>query len=109
MIEVLTVEGWNGERQWRRVGEVDHVTRDGRSVKLAQWESACTICGGPFHVTTPAAACSVERTKSFTVATCPAHRLTQSERAKIRYSPKQLRADVFESIKRAKLASEATQ
>lgn len=35
---VLTVETWQGLRTWRHIGKVDHVTRDGRKAKLAEWE-----------------------------------------------------------------------
>jgi hypothetical protein len=101
---VLTVESWRGPRTWRRVGLVDHVTRDGRNVALIEWEGTCAVCGRPFRLTTPQGVASADKSKSFQTSTCPAHRLTPSEAAKIRFAPNPLRAEIFDGIKREKLA-----
>src|ERR1700730_1690444 len=98
---ILTVEYWQGPRTWRRVGFKDHVTRDGRQMKLAIWESACTICGASFHVGTLETVFSSQGSRSFSKATCPAHRLTPSEVSKIRFAKKDNRLAVFETIKRS--------
>ena len=76
----------HGERLWRRVGTRDHVTRDGRSVVLAVWQSTCVICGDPFEVATPSSVSSVEGSKSFLVTTCPTHRMTPVEVSKLLFA-----------------------
>jgi hypothetical protein len=103
---ILTIETWLGDRTWRRLGEADYITGDGRAVKLAEWEGMCTICERPFRLMTPLGVCSAGQSKSFNTATCQAHRLTPSESAKIRFAKKGMRAEVFETIKRKKLAAE---
>jgi hypothetical protein len=51
MIDELTFQSvLYGERKWRRVGERDHVTRDGRQVVIAVWESVCVVCHQPFRI-----------------------------------------------------------
>jgi hypothetical protein len=101
---ILTVESWHGLRTWRRVGLRDHVTRDGRKTKLAVWEGACTICGATFSVAAPVSVFSSQGSKSFSMATCPAHRLTPTEAAKIRFAKKDDRLTVFEGIKKQRLS-----
>jgi len=94
----------HGERLWRRVGERDHVTRDGRNIVLAVWQSTCVVCGEAFEVATPASIKTVEQgRRSFETTTCPAHRLTPSEVAKLRFASEaedalaELRAGAAES------------
>ena len=68
MTHQLTIQSaLHGERIWRRVGERDHTTRDGRPTVLALWELACVICGQGFEVTTAANVAAVEQSKSLLV------------------------------------------
>jgi hypothetical protein len=93
----------HGQRIWRRIGEREHTTRDGRNVRLAVWESRCEVCGEPFQAAmlngiTPA------QSKAFELATCKRHRITGVERARLRWSkPGDERRATFEAIRREKL------
>ena len=99
----VTVTSYLGDRVWRRVGERDYTTRAGKPTVLAVWETPCAVCGAPFQIMTPTTATG-EKTKSFTSSTCPVHRMTPSESMKLRYAKTEKRRDVFEAIKRMKLA-----
>jgi hypothetical protein len=93
----------SGGRRWRRVGEREHMTRDGGRV-VAVWESPCLICGEPFTITTSPGITSVEQSNSFSVMTCREHRLWPMESQKIWLAKPEDRREVFEEIKRKKLA-----
>jgi hypothetical protein len=68
--DILTVESYHGLRTWRRIGETDYTRRDGKEIKVAEWEAACAICGAAFRVITPLGARRAESSKSFAMATC---------------------------------------
>jgi hypothetical protein len=93
-----------GERIWRRVGERDHVTRDGRAMVLAVWETPCAVCREPFQIATPPHYISAEHSKVFEAATCPRHRMTPTEMNKLRRVTGEDRRSLFEEIRKAKLA-----
>jgi len=58
------------------------------------------FCGQPFRVKTPLGVNKVEQSKTFMLATCPAHRMTPGDAARLRYATtKENRAAVFETIK----------
>jgi hypothetical protein len=77
-------------------------TRRRERIELPVWQSTCVICGEPFEVATDGGITS----KSFAVTTCPAHRMTPSERAKLRFAKAEKRRAVFEAIKQKKLAGQ---
>jgi hypothetical protein len=93
----------SGGRKWRRVGEREHMTRDGGRV-VAVWESACLICNEPFTVTTSPSVASIDQSPAFSVMTCREHRLWPYESQKIWLAKPEDRRAVFEEIKRKKLA-----
>jgi hypothetical protein len=67
---------------------------------------ASVICGGPYEVFTfldPLAVLNYP--KAFEVVTSPAHRMTASEFAKLRYAPSDTRRQAFKRIKAAKLTT----
>jgi hypothetical protein len=107
MDEVVTVESWRGTRIWRRIGEVDHVTPDGRKVNLAEWEGTCTICDKLFRLLAWSDVRSAGQSKSLATTTCPEHRLTPSESSRIGRASAKRRPAVFEAIKKARLDREA--
>lgn len=94
----------HGDRIWRRVGERPYTTRDGRPILLAVWETPCVICGEPFQIALTPNIASVEKSRSFEVTTCPAHRMTPDERWRLKKRCKpSARRKKFEAIKKAKL------
>lgn len=101
-IETLTISSaFHGERLWRCAGERDHTTRDGRQIVLTLRETPCVICGAPFQVPTPMGVRSAEQSSSFLTTTCPAHRMTPAESARIARAND--RRAVFGFIKQNKL------
>ena len=102
---VLTVSSFlHGERLWRHVGKREHSTRDGRTVSIAVWRSACVICGGPFEVATPIGVKAVGQSRSFETTTCSEHRLSPSEAARLRFAKREKRRALFEAMRRQKLS-----
>jgi hypothetical protein len=102
MIDELTFQSViYGERKWQRVGERDHVTRSGRHVVLAVWESSCGICGQPFRIETYDGVS--QESNCFSVMTCREHRLSPYESMKIWLSKAEDRLAVFEEIRQKKL------
>ena len=99
----------HGERIWRRVGERDHVTRDGRAIALAVWETPCVICGEPFQITIPMKCTTSEQSKSFEKTTCPEHLMTPYESGRLGAAKADKRRALFEVIKRDKLIASAGQ
>jgi len=98
----ITIESpVHGHRIWRRIGTREHINRDGRQVWLATWETRCVICDAPVTVTTRDDGDT--SSGSFSVTTCPQHRVTPTETAKLRWARKDARKDVFEQIKVDKL------
>ncbi len=94
-----------GERIWRRVGARNHVTRDGRPVVLAVWETPCAICREPFQIATLPQYVSAKQSKVFEAATCPRHRMTPTEMNRLRRVRGDDRRSLFEEIQKAKLAN----
>lgn len=90
----------HGRRVWIRVGEREHVDKRGGKITWAVWETTCVVCGNEFQFTTLPRVASVENSRALSTVTCPAHRLTKSESGRLRHR----RREVFEAIKRAKLA-----
>jgi hypothetical protein len=102
----LTVQSAiHGERIWRRVGDRDHETRDGRAMVLAVWETPCVVCGGVFQIATLPHYVSAEHSKILGSTTCPDHRMTQSEISRLRYAKATARHSIFDEIRKAKLAT----
>ncbi len=100
--DTLTISSTiHGDRVWRRVGERPHVTRDGRHIVLATWETPCVICGKPFQISLPTGVRSIRQSKGFEAVTCPDHRMTTSEAARLRHRGKA----ALTAIKRRKLAA----
>jgi hypothetical protein len=93
----------SGGRKWRRVGEREHITRDGGRV-VAVWESPCIICGEPFTVTTSPSVASIDQSPAFSLTTCREHRLWPYESMKIWLAKPEDRRAVFEQIRAKKLA-----
>jgi hypothetical protein len=100
--EVTVASSYLGARLWRRVGERGHTTRSGAQISLAVWEAPCAVCGAPFQIATPTGVAGSAKTLG--AITCRAHRMTPSEVAKLRFAKAEKRRDVFEAIKRKKLA-----
>jgi hypothetical protein len=93
-----------GDHIWRRVGERDHVTPDGRAMVLAVWETPCAVCREPFQIVTLPHYVTAKHSKVFEVATCPSHRMRPTEMNKLRRVTGEDRRALFEEIRKAKLA-----
>ena len=102
-IELKVPSDVHGERLWRRIATRGHVTQKGRATRLAIWQSACAVCGGPFEIATRFRASSVEDDSNFRKMTCPAHRMTSRETQKLRFAKAATRRAVFEDIRQEKL------
>ncbi len=105
--ESITVQSSiHGKRTWRRIGERDHVTRDGRRVVLAVWETPCVVCGEAFTIATLTRVTSAEKNPSFLMITCPNHRMTRREVGQMNWAKANRKTAVFEAIKKAKLSAD---
>jgi hypothetical protein len=101
--EIKVVSAIHGERVWRRIGVRAHITRDGREMVLAVWETPCVICGEPFEILSTMKVTSAAEGHNFQkLVTCPAHRMTMSESTALRFAGDYRRV-VFEAIRRKKL------
>jgi hypothetical protein len=99
MVDVIAIISLlYGARTFRKVGTKPYRRKDGTDTTLVIWQSACVICGAPFEVSAPAQAETTDQSRSFTIVTCPAHRLTAKERTKLRYAKRHDRPALFEAI-----------
>ncbi len=94
----------HGDRVWRLAGEREHVTKAGRRVFAAVWETPCVVCGVAFQIGTKLGATTGHE---FNRVTCEAHRMSASERATVAFTGRSRRRAAFEAIKAAKLQKEA--
>jgi hypothetical protein len=95
----------HGPRTWQRLGVQQHVTRDGATTRVAVWQSTCMICGQPFEITASRKANSANGSRAFTKISCPRHRLTVGEAARLSMGGVEAR-ERFEQIKARKLECE---
>jgi hypothetical protein len=103
---VITIQSAiHGKRVWTRVGIRQHVTRDGRVVRLAVWQAPCAVCNEAFEVATPRNVITHEGSRAFSKITCERHRLTPAEASRLSGGSRAR----FAEIKRAKLECEADQ
>ena len=103
MVTITVTSPVHGERTWQRTGTRPYVNRKGESAPLAAWQTPCVVCGAPFEITIPAKYNSPDKSNAFQMTTCPDHRMTPSETAKLRFTPSDKRRAAFETIKTAKL------
>jgi hypothetical protein len=103
-IELKISSDLHGERLWRRIATRCHMTPKGRVTRLAIWQSACVICGGPFEIATRFRASSIDDDQSFRLTTCLEHRMSRSETQKLQFAKATTRRAVFENIQKQKLA-----
>ena len=101
-IEIKIRSSIHGLRTWRRSGVRAHVTRDGREMILAVWETPCVICGEPFEILSMMKVERADQCHSWKLTTCPPHRLTLSESTALRFARGDCRRTVFEMIRRDK-------
>ena len=74
-------------------------------VTVAEWESACVICGAPFRIYLSLKCETPDRTNAFRTTTCRDHRLSASESARLCRSIRDGRqAQVLQEIREKKLA-----
>jgi hypothetical protein len=74
--DALTIEvssNKHGTRLFRRIGFQQGATSSGKAISLAEWRSACVVCGETFSIVTPRGMAS-NKSQSFSVTTCVAHR-----------------------------------
>jgi hypothetical protein len=72
-------------RVWRRIGEREHETRDGRWVTLTEWSTPCVVCERQFVETIPGVVTAGKRPSAFDLIACRRHRgLTEPERRALR-------------------------
>lgn len=96
----------HGDRHFEKVRVGPYQAKDGRQLTVAYWRGSCVVCGSPYEVFThldPLAV--INYPQSFEIVTCPAHRMTPSEAAALRYSKHGTRRQAFERIKAAKLGA----
>jgi hypothetical protein len=86
-------------RTFTRLGSITEA-RDGKQIDFAVWEGRCVICRKPFLVKT---LLDAKQSTKFQITTCPAHRMTRSESARLRNAKGDKRNKLFASIKRGKL------
>jgi hypothetical protein len=106
MNDIVTVESsTHGKRTFRRIGFKPYQRKNGTRTTIAVWQGACTICAAPFEVKTPGYVDQPDQSKSFLATTCPDHRLTPTEVARMRFCKAAERQGVFATIKAGKTGS----
>ena len=64
--EIFTPDG----RMFIRKKLIPYITKDGRKIKMMEWESACVDCGKPFTVLAFQQVIDYERSRSFGIRRC---------------------------------------
>ena len=64
--EILTPDGRLFTRKWL----VPYTTKDGRKIKMMEWESTCVDCEKPFTVLAFQQVMDYERSRSFGIRRC---------------------------------------
>lgn len=64
--EIFTPDG----RVFIRKKLIPYITKDGRKIKMMEWESACVDCGKPFTVLAFQQVIDYERSRSFGIRRC---------------------------------------
>jgi hypothetical protein len=74
---------------------------DGTKTTVKAWQGTCVICGAPFEVTAPQ---NITGSHSFAATTCPLHKLTPKEVARLRFAKPAERQSIWQAIKADKIA-----
>ena len=93
----------HGDRVWVFIEPESYLAKDGRTVRLAVWESSCVVCGALFRVKTPAATVDGAPSNSFAAVSCERHKFTLAEASRLGRAPLERRRALFEKLRQEKI------